>query len=300
MFTAILTAIVVWCLFYGQLPKMLLVAICIAFFIFFILQGKHNHARFLTIDVLAQSSRLNKVNSGLKLVAVLLFMVLSISARSPVVGLFLTIVISVFIVWIGGLKLHDYIHLLALPVTFLLLSGLALLFEVTRQPAGVLNLHLFGFWFCVTESTQTNTALVMARTLGAVSSLYLLSLTTPMAEIIGVLRRAHCPNVIINLMYLIYRYLFIILSMYYTMKDAAKSRLGFESYRTSIRTTGSIYSNLLARSYRQANRNYDAMESRCFDEDIRFLEHRYRVCGMHAGIAGGIAVASLALSILLH
>lgn len=299
MVTAILTSIVVWCLFYGRLPTPLLAAVCIGSGLLLALLGKHSHARFLAIDVLAQSSKLNKVNAGLKFWSVLVLMLLCISARSPVVGIFLAIVMLSLTCFMGGLRLHDYVNLLALPLTFLLLSGLALLFEVAGQPIGVLNLHLFGVWLCVTTGAQATTALVMARALGAVSCLYLLSLTTPMSGIIGVLRRAHCPQVVINLMYLIYRYLFVLLSMYHTMKDAAKSRLGYEDYRTSVRTTGKVYSNLLARSYRQAGRNFDAMESRCFDEEIRFLERGREIHGVHLAVSCSIGVLVLMLSLIL-
>lgn len=299
MVTAILTTIVVWCLFYGRLSTILLAVICIGSGLLLALLGRHSHSQFLAIDALAQSSRLNKVNAGIKFWSVLVLMFLCISARSPVVGILLAIVMLALTCFIGGLRLHVYMNLLALPVTFLLLSGLALLFEVSGQPVGVLNFQVLGVWFCVTTGAQATTALVMARALGAVTCLYLLSLTTPMSEIIGVLRRARCPQVIINLMYLIYRYLFVLLSMYHFMKDAAKSRLGYENYRTSVRTTGKVYSNLLARSYRQAGRNYDAMESRCFEEEIRFLEHRHKIHGVHLGVSGAIALLVLTLSLIL-
>ncbi len=121
-----------------------------------------------------------------------------------------------------------------------------------------------------------------------------------MSELIGVLRRARCPDVLIGLMYLIYRYIFVLLSMYHTMRSAAKSRLGYVDYRTSIRTTGNLYSNLLARSYRHANRNFDAMESRCFDTEIRFLESEKKVTVVHAATAIGLATITLCLSLLIH
>jgi cobalt/nickel transport system permease protein len=199
---------------------------------------------------------------------------------------------------VGGLHLREYVRLLAVPVSLLMISGLAVLFEVTTQSAGVLSIPVFGVWLCVSAETQAYTALVMARALGALSCLYLLSLTTPMSDIIGVLRRARCPGVLISLMYLIYRYIFILLSMFHSMRNAAASRLGFADYRASMRTTGSLYTNLLARSYRQANNNFDAMESRCYDSEIRFLENKAKISGMHAAAAFGITVFTLSLFLL--
>ena len=300
MITAVLTTAVIWFMFYGQLPTMALAALsfgsgaALAFF------GRHGHTRFLTVDVLAQMSRLNNVNPALKFWTVLLLMIICVSAKSAMVGLFLVAAMLILTVFAGGLRLADYIRLLALPVSFLMISGLVLLFEAADRCSGVLSFNVLGLWLCVSEQTQARAALVTARALGAVSCLYLLSLTTPMSEIIGVLRGARCPDVLIALMYLTYRYIFILLSMFYTMRDAAASRLGFSGSRTAIRTTGGIFSNLLAGSYRQAGRNFDAMESRCYDSEIRFLESRKSVTAAHAAAAFCVTAFTFGLSIIFR
>ena len=194
--------------------------------------------------------------------------------------------------------MHHYVTIIALPVSFLMIAGLALLFEVTPEPTGVLNLRVFGVWLSVNSSAQARTALIVSRALGAVGCLNLLSLTTPMPGIISVLRRLRCPVVIIDLMYLIYRYIFILLSLHHDMSDAAKSRLGFRDYRTSLRSTGRIYANLLARSYGFAAKNFDAMESRCYDTGIRFLEHRQKIKPQHVIISTALIIVSLRLAFI--
>ena len=49
----------------------------------------------------------------------------------------------------------------------------------------------------------------MFKALGAVSALYMMTLTTPLSEIIAVLRKAHIPKLIIELMNMIYRYILL-------------------------------------------------------------------------------------------
>ena len=56
------------------------------------------------------------------------------------------------------------------------------------------------------------------------------------------------------------------------MAVAARSRLGYRSLKTSWYSFGSIFSNLLVVSMKRANAYYDAMESRCYDGDLKFLE----------------------------
>jgi cobalt/nickel transport system permease protein len=120
-----------------------------------------------------------------------------------------------------------------------------------------------------------------------------------MSEIIGVLRRIRCPEVLSDLMYLIYRYIFILLSMHYIMKDAAKSRLGFVNYRTSLRTTAMLYSELMSRSFWQAGISFDAMESRCYDGGIRFLDRRANVTVFQAACVLVIIAATVCMTFVL-
>ena len=134
----------------------------------------------------------------------------------------------------------------------------------------------------------------MARALGAVSCLYFLSLSTTMPEILSVLRRAHVPSVMTELAVLIYRYLFVLLSVYQSMKDAAASRLGYSGFARSIRTTGSVYGNLLATSFRRSGACFDAMESRCYDGEIRFLEREKPVTLPAALLFGGLLAGTVA------
>ena len=300
MLTAFLIAVVGCCLFYGRIPTPLLILICSGFGFIWMKLGKHEHTSFLSIDILAQNSRLNRVNPTLKFWTILILIVLCVSARNSVTGLFLAFAMLLLTVFAGGLALHDYIHLLMLPITFLMVSSLALLFDITAQSTGVFNFQIFEFWLCISVGAQSKTMLVIARVLGAISCMYLLSLTTPMPELIGVLRRTHCPEVLIELMYLIYRYIFILFSMYRAMRDAAASRLGFADHRTNMRTSGNLYANLLSRSYRQANKHFDAMESRCYDTGIRFLERREPVTRTQAVTAVSLIIFTVCLSSLFY
>ena len=295
--SAILAFAVTWSMFYGRVPQPYLLLICVLLGVSIALAGRHKHSNVTSIDMISQTSRLKNVNPMFKFATLLALMIICIASTSALPGLFLLAAMLVLAVPVGGLALHKYITILALPFTFLLIGGLALLFEVYPEPTGVLNINVFGYWLCVTEATQIRTALIVSRALGAVSCLCLLNITTPMPDIIGVLRRVRCPELIIDLMYLIYRYIFILLSMHHEMRDAAKSRLGFRDYRSSLRATANIYSNLLARSYQFAGRNFDAMESRCYGTGIRFLERRISFSSAHLIIAALLVFATLFLSL---
>ena len=124
MITAVLTAAVVWCLFYGKISLIVLAPFCAGLGTALAILGKHKHPNFLAIDILAQASRLKKVNATLKFFIVIILMMICISARSPVVGIYLAVIMAALVIYVGGLELRDYINILALPVSFLMMSGL--------------------------------------------------------------------------------------------------------------------------------------------------------------------------------
>ncbi|MEG2074825.1 MAG: cobalt ECF transporter T component CbiQ, partial [Angelakisella sp.] len=223
------------------------------------------------IDVLSHRSRFTRMNGTLKVYASLSLIVLATLSRTPYPPLILLFIMGALTIW-GGVRARDYLSLMSLPAAFLLLGGLAILWNYSAIATGIVNIRFFGGYLILTAEAKKTAILVMSRALASVSCLYFLSLSTPMSEILSTLRRAHLPPVVIELTVLMYRYIFIMLATYHSMKDSAASRLGFGTNLQALRTTGKIYGNLLASSYRKAGGCFDAMESRCYNGKIRFLE----------------------------
>ena len=98
-----------------------------------------------------------------------------------------------------------------------------------------------------------------------------------MTDILEVLRKLHVPALLIELMLLIYRFIFVLLETASAITTAQKSRLGNRNYRTKVRAFGSMGSALFIRAFRRANALYDAMESRCYDGTIRVLSEEQPV-----------------------
>lgn len=293
MITALLAAIVLYFLFAGLWadPWPLLAGLCAGTFLWIF--GRHKHGDTLVIDSLSRQSKFSSMNPELKLLGSTLLLILSILSDSVWPPLLLFVAMAVITVS-GGIRLHDYLSLLSLPAAFLLLSGIALLWDFSSQPTGVLSFPCFGGYFVLTETAQISARLIMARALGAVSCLYFLSLSTPMSEIITSLRKFHVPGIITDLAILIYRYIFILLSTYRCMKDAAASRLGFRGLTRSLLTTGKIYGKLLGNSFRKAGACFDAMESRCYNGEIRFLHKKKPI-----RLGGILLFASLSCCMIL-
>lgn len=274
IFQMLLISVVLFLTLYSHVSSVAIAAICIILcgFMLFIHHGhKHEHGAFLSIDYRAHQSKISSWNTELKILLVIFCVFVCISASSVFVPLFLLAGMSLLIAIVGKTPLFYYLTLLSVPAVFILLSCLALLMEFSPTPFGVLSVPIGGYYLCVPEANQYLAARTMLRSMGAVSCLYMLSLSTPVYRIIAAFRMAKIPAIVIDLMYLIYRYLFILLGTHQNMVHAASSRLGYVNYRKSIATMLKNARNLMFISFRQTSDMLSAMESRCYDGEIKFL-----------------------------
>lgn len=273
--TILLAGILCFFIFYGKISIALLAALTgfpVLGFALFAKGHAHSHGGFVSIDVFAQGSRLSGVNPGLKVLFSVGCALFCIGLSSVPVSAFLFVTMGMLTVLCGKIPLYRYILLLTIPLAFILLGTVAILFEFSASPLGLLDIPVFGRYLCITAAGQAQALHVVCKAFGAVSCLYFLSLSTPMSQIITVLRKAKIPAVVAELMYLIYRYIFVMIETQNHMHTSASSRLGYNGVGASLKTMLKTSVNLFFLSFRRASDCFAAMESRCYDGKIEFLE----------------------------
>lgn len=234
--------------------------------------GGHRHGAWLSIDYFAYASQLRAWNGAFKVLFSVLTLLLCIILDNVYVSTAVILSMAVLVVEVGGLSLHDYLSVLTIPLTFLLLSVLAIVVDFSPYPVGRYSASLgFAYVYTTPELLKTGLRLTL-KVAASVSALQLMVLTTPSSEIISVLRKAHLPGFFIDLMNLIYRFIFILLDVSAKMRNAAEARLGYRDFKTACYTFGSTASNLLILSLKKAGAYYDAMEARCYEGALLFLE----------------------------
>lgn len=238
--------------------------------------GRFSHHRHgeghLSIDYYAYTSGMRSWNPSFKILISLFFLICVVAMDSMAVSALVLFTMAFFVAGKGGLGIGRYLSLMMVPFIFIFLSSIAIAFDFSFGVKGEYILHLGFFYISATKSSLLSAAALVLKAFSAVSCLYMMTLTTPMGEIVAFFRKVHCPKILIELMYMIYRFIFILLDAQHRMAVAARSRMGYCDLRTSWYSFGSIFSNLLVISLKRANAYYDAMESRCYDGDLRFLE----------------------------
>lgn len=248
--------------------------------------GGHRHEGGIQIDVYSYQSRLRPVNAGVKVAFSVISLLLCIILDNPFVSLAILSTMAYLTMIKGGLSFHKYLSVLTIPLTFIILGTFTIAIEISQLPILDYSLSL-GFFYINTSSEKLMAMFfMMIKVFAAVSALQMMALTTPSSEIISVMRKAHVPKLIIELMNMIYRFIFILLEVYGKMKNSATSRLGYHDLKTSYKTFGSILGNILVIAMKKATTYYNAMEARCYDGDLVFLEEEKKINPRHLWAAG--------------
>ncbi|MCC8025631.1 MAG: cobalt ECF transporter T component CbiQ [Clostridium sp.] len=217
-----------------------------------------------SMDYYAFRSGLLYAAPGFKLFFAVLAMALCLWGDNNGVSCFVILSVAALNIRKNRVGLKAYLHLLAIPVAFIFLGCCALALDAGYGPHG---------WFIrITRESAGTGIRVMLRTFGAVSALYFLTLSTPAGEVVRLLGKLHVPGIVTELMYLIYRYIFIMMDTQGRIRTAAESRLGYRDFITSCKTFGASLGNLLVITLKRSGAYYDAMESRGYDGELLFME----------------------------
>jgi cobalt/nickel transport system permease protein len=138
--------------------------------------------------------------------------------------------------------------------------------------AALFTFSILGINLEVSREGLNLALLLLARTLGGMSALFFIALTTPMIEVFSILKSVGLPSFLIELSMLIYRYIFVLLDQAATIHSAQTMRMGGSGMRSSLYSFSMLASVLFLRAWEQGERLMVAMDSRCYDGHLDVME----------------------------
>ena len=158
-------------------------------------------------DRYAYASRLAHVTPQSKLLATAVATVLCLCLDCISVSVATILVMGAATVCMGGVRLRDFRRMLFVPAGFMVLATLTIFIgryaPGTEMLVGIsIGQHVYG----VTAASAIQGISICLRALGVVASVYFLAMNTPMTDITGALRQLHVPELLVELMELIYRF----------------------------------------------------------------------------------------------
>jgi len=155
-----------------------------------------------------------------------------------------------------------FIGVLAMLLVVLILSRLPLMFFLKRLlllSPFVLGVALVNAW---QPQNQVQWQVIALKSSLCLTTVILISNTTPFSKILGVLQRVRVPALLITTLMLMHRYLFVLAEESERMRRARLSRTFTRGGRFQWRSLSTVLGQLFVRASERAERIYDAMCSR--------------------------------------
>ena len=224
------------------------------------------------LDNVAQNSTFRHIHPGTKILLGLGSLIICLVSPTPVVPLISGVILSLVLLIRARVSPFVYAELLLAPAVFTALSIIVLLFmlgggEVIWQfsPVSWINLT-------ITDGAVRQSVLILFRVFGCTISLFFIALTTPMTDLFNIMKRCRIPVELIDLMMIMYRYIFIIYEQAREIWQAQIMRLGYSRPRESIRSFSMLCGMLFISSWIAGEDLIGAMDCRCYDGIIPSLD----------------------------
>ena len=250
-------------------------------------------------DRCAYLSKLRKVDPVPKLWFTLATLLLCVLADSVLAGLLTLAVLSALNLALGGQRPRDLARFLRVPLAFLLVGCLTIVLRPVGTAEALWAFRLLGRWrWGITAENLRLGILVFWKAMGAVSAMYFLSLNTPMTDLTLALERLRVPGLFVELMELIYRFIFLLTGEAGRIRTAQESRLGYRGFRRSVSSLGTLLSVVFLRALRRGDRVFSALESRGYTGSLATLPGQYVsgrwLYGLAAAVCAAQGLAALA------
>ncbi|MEF3275659.1 MAG: cobalt ECF transporter T component CbiQ [Chloroflexus sp.] len=248
------------------------------------------------IDHYAFANRLRTVDPAQKVGLALIVIVLCLILDRPVVGV-------AALLWMVGLtvgyaRVPARVVLMVLGVegVFLALSvsGIAVSVGFERSARALWAWLVGPFWLSISHESLQAALLLLSRALGSVAALNFLILTTPLVDQIELLRRWRVSPLLIELMMICYRAIFVLLETLERMVVAQQARLGYASWRATMRSSALIGSQLFIAVFQRSQALELALTARGFTGELRVLPLNWTSDRLLIGLSITIVI-SLAL-----
>ncbi len=234
----------------------------------------------LQIDTLAYASRLRQLPPEHKLLFAVVLLLITYVAHVPV-QILVAGWLSIWTVVYAGIPASIYLRLLSITAAFWLTSLPALIIggtdlsHLSSAQADIWQGFVWGnHYFYLSHQGMQQAGELGGRAIAATSCIYFVILTIPFTEILNVLRRIGCPALLIELMMMMYRFIFVLLKTANQLWTSQQSRGGYRTWQLWLKSLGLLIGQLLRRTLENYRQVSLTLASRGFTGEFRVCHSR--------------------------
>jgi len=223
------------------------------------------------LEHIAQKNGLREVNAYVKLAAGLGAILLCLLSTGYIAPLFIAVVLTCAILTLARIDAKTYAELFIVPLGFAIMSVAGIILINGGQDIFWQWDILPSFSLSITRESINLGMFVFCRVIGGMSAMIFIALTTPMTDIFIVFRQCRVPEVVIDLMMIIYRTIFILIDQVIQIYHAQVMRLGYSTYRETLHSFATLCGDAFIASWDAGEDLIRAMDARCYDGKFALL-----------------------------
>jgi cobalt/nickel transport system permease protein len=223
----------------------------------------------IAIDKYAYNNRLINVDPILKFSIGAMSLMTSIILNNIAFFIIIMSIMSFSILFLAKIDLKYYIKLLTIPISFLILSIIAILISISKEPSSfIVAVKLYKFHIGISRLSLDTSISLFFRSVCCLTCTYFLVLTIPFNQMILVLKKIHVSKAIIEITVLIYRFIFILLEESHELYISQNLRFGYINLKTSYKSLAILISILFIRVMNRYKDMIVSLESKLYNGEF--------------------------------
>lgn len=221
----------------------------------------------LLIDKYSYNNSLRNVSPRVKFILAFGLIIISTWTDSSLVhvAIFLSNVIA--IIFFAKIPFKNFLKILGIPLGFLILSIITIVITFGNQEY-LIHMHIGKLQTGITSQSLSQGFTLFFRSFASLSSMIFLTLTTPMIDLIAVLKRFRVPDFFIELMVLIYRLIFIFLEECMEIRNAQEIRFGYNNMKNSFKSLSVLIKIIFIRVLQRNKEMLVSLECKLYDGEF--------------------------------
>ena len=219
----------------------------------------------LNLDELAsKDSPIHRLDGRIKLISTVFIIVIAAFSNN----IFIPIILEIFLLIIIKIAKLSYIDSFKRIALLLPFGGAIIIFQPFIHPGNILWSYS---WIKITDTGLNWAILLITRMIVSLTSIVILSSTSPMQQIVASFRRLRMPKDLAMILSIMVRFLFVFIDELAAIRKSQKSRnfhihSKLTPYKWRIKQVGYSIAMMFVKSYEQGERVYKSMISRGFSD----------------------------------
>lgn len=219
----------------------------------------------LNLDELAsKDSPIHRLDGRIKLISAVFIIVIAAFSNN----IFIPIILEIFLLIVIKIARLSYIDSFKRIALLLPFGGAIIIFQPFIHPGNVLWSYS---WLRITDTGLNWAILLITRMIVSLTSIVILSSTSPMQQIVASFRRLKMPKDLAMILSIMVRFLFVFIDELAAIRKSQKSRnfhihSKLTPYKWRIKQVGYSIAMMFVKSYEQGERVYKSMISRGFSD----------------------------------